>query len=383
MLLQNKEVAIVGGGPGGLTLARLLQLADADVKVYERDYNKDARVQGATLDLHYDSGLKALQKAGLMDAFLANYRPGAGRLRVMDKHAGIRLDDHESASGYAEDRPEIDRAPLRKILLESLKPDTVVWDSHFAHMEQQGSGWLLHFKNGSTAYADVVIAADGANSKIRKYITGIQPIYSGVTIVEGNVYNAGKNAPQLYEMLKGGKIFALGDEKSLILSAKGDGSLSFYTGCNVAEDWVKDSGIDFNSKQQVLDWFKETYADWNEIWQELFASDEVYCLPRPQCHFAPDQAWQSKPNLTMLGDAAHRMPPYAGEGVNMAMQDALELAECLTSNDCEDIGAAIARYEKQMLQRASEVTELTLHATKMLHAQDGLNNLLQMFSNNH
>ena len=54
MLLENKLIAIVGGGPGGLTLARLLQLKGANVKVYERDLNKDARVQGSLLDLHED-----------------------------------------------------------------------------------------------------------------------------------------------------------------------------------------------------------------------------------------------------------------------------------------------------------------------------------------
>ncbi|RZK55176.1 MAG: FAD-dependent monooxygenase, partial [Pedobacter sp.] len=59
MLLQNKSVAIVGGGPGGLTLAKLLQLKGVDVKVYERDLNKDGRIQGSTLDLHAESGLAA------------------------------------------------------------------------------------------------------------------------------------------------------------------------------------------------------------------------------------------------------------------------------------------------------------------------------------
>ena len=63
MLLENKKVAIIGGGPGGLTLARLLQLKGVDVKVYERDKDKSVRQQGATLDLHEDSGLKALAEA--------------------------------------------------------------------------------------------------------------------------------------------------------------------------------------------------------------------------------------------------------------------------------------------------------------------------------
>ena len=69
MLLQNKQVAIVGGGPGGLTLARLLQLQNVNVKVYERDLNKNARVQGSLLDLHNDSGLAAIRKADLFEEF--------------------------------------------------------------------------------------------------------------------------------------------------------------------------------------------------------------------------------------------------------------------------------------------------------------------------
>jgi len=125
-LVTNKKIAIVGGGPGGLTLTRLLQLQGADVKVYERDFNKDVRVQGATLDLHQDSGLKALEKAGLMDAFKQHYRPGADQMRITDEQATIFYDQHteENAAGFDDEhfRPEIDRGPLRKLLLESLQP---------------------------------------------------------------------------------------------------------------------------------------------------------------------------------------------------------------------------------------------------------------------
>ena len=95
-LLKDKQVAIIGGGPGGLTLARILQMNGAEVKVYERDVNKDARVQGATLDLHEESGLKALSEAGLMDAFRANYRPGADKIRLMNKDAEILIDEHNT-----------------------------------------------------------------------------------------------------------------------------------------------------------------------------------------------------------------------------------------------------------------------------------------------
>ncbi len=378
MVIQNKKIAIVGGGPGGLTLARLLQLKGADVKVYERDIDKNVRVQGATLDLHEQSGLEALQRAGLLHAFYANHRPHAGRLRILDKDANIHLDDHGTENAYAENRPEIDRAPLRQILLQSLEANTVVWDSHFISMEQKGTGWGLIFKNGTSAYADIVIAADGANSKIRPYITDIKPIYSGITIVEGNVYDAEKNAPQLWKLTNGGKIFAFGDEQSLILSAKGEGSLSFYTGCKVTEDWVKQSGINFSNRQQVFDWFKTAFAPWDSIWRELFRSDDVWMIARPQYHYPLDQKWKTVSNLTMLGDAAHRMPPYAGEGVNMAMQDAFELAESLTNDNFENVRAAITNYEKKMLERASEVTQITLNSTAMLHSGDSIAKMLAM-----
>ncbi|WP_226998855.1 FAD-dependent oxidoreductase [Flavisolibacter tropicus] len=380
MLIQDKKIAIVGGGPGGLTLARLLQLKGADVKVYERDYTKDVRVQGATLDLHEESGLEALRRAGLIAAFYANHRPNAGRLRILDKQANIHLDDHTLENAYAEDRPEIDRAPLRTILLESLQPDTVIWNSQFASMQLQEDGWQLHFKNGTAAYADIVIAADGANSRLRPYITSIQPIYSGITIVEGNVYDAEKNAPVLWQLVNGGKLFAFGDKQSLILSAKGEGSISFYTGCLVEENWVEQSGIDFNNKQQVFAWFKEAFGSWDPIWQELFDSNDIWFIPRPQYHFPLDQHWTALPNLTMLGDAAHRMPPYAGEGVNMAMQDAFELAECLTTTAFENSQTAIAHFEKQMLKRASAVTQFTLDNTALLHSNDAIAKMLAIMS---
>ncbi|SDQ12485.1 2-polyprenyl-6-methoxyphenol hydroxylase [Chryseobacterium soldanellicola] len=379
MVIENKKIAIVGGGPGGLTLARLLQLKNAQVKVYERDENKDVRVQGATLDLHEGSGLEALSRAGLMEEFKANFRPNAGKLKILDKNLNIFLDEHASEDSYAEDRPEIDRAPLRKILLESLQPETVVWDSQFISMEQQNEGWLLHFKNGKSYYADIVIACDGANSKIRDYLTDIKPIYSGVTMVEGNIYNAETNAPTLWELINGGKIFALDHNQSLLLSTKSDGTLTFYTGCKTDEYWTKDSGIDFTNKQQVFDWFKKDFSFWDKAWQELFESDEISIIPRPQYHYPPDQHWETSSNLTLLGDAAHRMPPYAGEGVNMAMQDAYELAECLTNEQFKDVKSAISNYEKNMLKRASDITKITLYNTEILHAPNAIENLLKMF----
>ena len=290
-LLTNKTVAIIGGGPGGLTLARLLQMNGADVKVYERDTSMYARVQGTTLDLHEESGLEALRCAGLMDAFRENYRPGAGRLRVMDKHGAIRLDEHASETPLEENRPEIDRGPLRKILMDSLLPGTVIWDSQFVTMRQDKGGCEIDFKNGTSAWADIVIGADGANSKVRPYITPIKPFYAGVTAIEGYVHNSETASPRIHQLLKGGKIFAFGDEKSLIVSAKGDGSLAFYPGWKTSEDWVKTSSINFSNNAEVVAWFKQEYAGWDEVWIEMFERAEPWFMPRPQYCMPLDQHW--------------------------------------------------------------------------------------------
>ena len=380
--INHKTIAIVGGGPGGLTLARLLQMNGANVKVYDRDLNKDARVQGATLDLHEESGLHALQQAGLMDAFNANYRPGADALRIADKNANILWDD-DATPREETHRPEIDRGPLRKILLESLQPDTVVWDSNFSSLTPEGNGWKLHFKNGISAIADIVIGADGANSKIRPYITPIKPFFAGMTAIEGAVYNAEVVSPKVYKLLNGGKIFAMCDSKSFIVSSKGDGSMAFYTGCNSTENWSKDSGIDFNNKAQVLAWFKQEFTGWDEVWQEVLENAEPKFIPRPQYCMPLDQTWEALPNLTMLGDAAHLMPPYAGEGVNMAMLDAVELAECLLNDSYTDTKSAIAAYETQMRKRASETAALTLESTAALHSPDAINYLINIISGSH
>lgn len=378
-LIKDKEIAIVGGGPGGLTLARLLQMNGAEVKVYERDANRYSRAQGATLDLHDESGLAALREAGLMDEFIANYRPGADKVRIVDKMGHIVMED-SATDADARNRPEIDRGPLQNILLDSLKPGTVVWNSQFVSMSQQNDTWKLEFKNGTSAFADIVIAADGANSKIRPYITDIKPFWVGYTAIEGAVYNSATACPNVHRLLNGGKIFAMGDDKTLIVSSKGDGSLVFYPGFKSTENWARESGIDFNDKWQVLKWFKTEFAGWDSIWYELFENAGAAFIPRQQYCMPPDQTWTAMPNLTIIGDAAHLMPPYAGEGVNMAMLDALELSRCLISDNFEALQAAIATFENQMRARAAEAAEQSLGSTKLLHSPDAIGFMSQIIS---
>lgn len=387
MLLTNKHIAIVGGGPGGLTLARLLHLNNHTnafkIKVYERDLDKNARVQGAPLDLHDESGLAALHKAQLIDAFKANFLPGADRKKIVNDQAEVFYSDHDSKLeenfGDEHFRPEIARGTLRRILLESLPPEMVIWNSHFVSMEKQNEGWLLHFNNGDSAYADIVIAADGANSKIRPYITDIKPFYSGILMLEGNIYNAHNTAPQISILLNGGKIMAFGNEKDLLLGQKGDDEIGFYASFRAPENWATASGLDFNNNQQVAEWFKKNYHKWAPIWHELFEATAPPFIPRPIYCMPLDQTWTSLPNLTMIGDAAHVMPPFAGEGVNMAMLDALELSENLTSNQFSTLVDAISDFEEKMRNRAASAAKESLENGEVMHSATALESILTFF----
>lgn len=384
MMIENKSIAIVGGGPGGLTLARLLQMQGAAVKVYERDFNKNARLIGSPLDMHEDSGLAAIRKANLLDDFKENFRPGADRMLIVNEQAKIFFSDHETSPLEDFDnkyfRPEIDRGPLRNMLLNSLQPETVVWDSHFISMQKQNDGWLLHFKNGSSAYADIVIAADGANSKIRPYITNIKPFYSGITMLEGNIHDASTATPNVYALTNGGKIMAFGNKKNLLLGQKGNGDLGFYASFKTDENWATTNGLNYNENTQMLEWFKTTYYEWSSVWYELFEHAATPFIPRPIYCMPLNQEWEALPNLTMIGDAAHVMPPFAGEGANMAMLDALELSECLLSNEFSSLQGAISSYEIKMRERAASAAKESLENGERMHSENALNTMLEFFS---
>ncbi|KAA0129619.1 FAD-dependent monooxygenase [Chryseobacterium sp. SN22] len=384
MILKNKKVAIIGGGPGGLTLARLLQMGDTDVTVYERDFDRTARVQGSPLDLHENSGLAAICKAGLLEIFKKNYMPGADRTTITDPQAEVVFSDHDTHKnedfGAEYFRPEIDRGTLRSILLDSLRPGTVVWDSHFLSMEPQGEGWLMHFKDRPGIYADLVIGADGARSKIRPYITGITAFYSGITMLEGDIPDAEKQVPEITGLLRGGKLMAFGNGKNILMGQKTDGEIGFYASFKTGENRITESGLNFSDNKKALEWFKNEYTEWSDIWHPLFENTSLPFIPRPIYCMPLDQDWEALPNATIIGDAAHVMPPFAGEGVNMAMRDALELSEKLTGNSHLCMQEAIASYEKTMLKRASAAAKESLENGETMHSENALEAMTRFFS---
>lgn len=239
---------------------------------------------------------------------------------------------------------------------------------------------MLHFKDRPPVYADLVIGADGANSKIRPYLTDIRPFYTGITMLEGNIPDAAQSAPQISGLLNGGKIMAFGDNRNILIGQKGGGEIGFYASFRAPEDWKTATAMTHPDHAHVLEWFRTAYPGWSSIWEELFTSAALPFIPRPVYCMPPDQHWEAQPNLTMLGDAAHVMPPFAGEGVNMAMLDALELSRVLLSEDYTDLHQAISLYEEAMRKRASVIAAQSLENGEKMHDRNALQTMVHMFT---
>ncbi|MBO1326573.1 FAD-dependent monooxygenase [Acetobacter sp. TBRC 12305] len=338
--MARNRIAIIGGGPGGLMLARLLQLRGLAPVVFERDTHGTQRPQGGSLDLHGQTGQHALRVAGLEAAFTAASRPEDQGDRLYDS-AGTLLFDRDAPS---DDRPEIDRTVLRQILLDSLLPGTLRWGSRIAKIMPSdkgfsviGAGWQEEF--------DVVVGADGAWSCVRPLLSDAVPVYEGVTLVELGFDVARHPA---IDLLTGrGKMFAVGDNRVLVTQRNGFGHIRGYAGLRLPEETARQwRGL---SPRQVRMALQEAFAGWAPSLMAVIQSGDfigvrpLYALPVGHC-------WQSRPGLTLLGDAAHLMSPFSGEGVNLALADALDLASALTATGD---WSAVTRYEAAMSARAA------------------------------
>lgn len=364
-------IAIVGAGMGGLALARVLHVNDIDAVVYERDASREARGQGGMLDIH--SGQRALREAGLIDQFHAIARGEGQDMRLLEPDGTLLLQE-DTPDDAPLARPEVDRADLRDLLLDSLPEDTVRW----GHAFESADNGLLHFADGSTATYDLLVGADGAQSRVRALLTDARPVHIGQNVVEIGIPDIDRTHPGLAAMVGRGNYWVLGNGLSLGAQRNGDGrvriGLSFY---NTAEDWFATSGIPFDDPAAARARLIDLLPGWDSRFTALIAACDDTIVPRSITTLPVGLTWPSTPDVTLLGDAAHLMPPV-GEGANMALLDGALLALALAAHP-DDLPAAVNDYEREMFERTSAAARMSAAMQELLMSPDAAQKMLAFF----
>lgn len=363
-------IGIIGGGVGGLTLARVLHVNGIPSVVYEREASRSARGQGGSLDLHPPTGQRALRLAGLEAEFLAMARPEGQDMRLLD-HTGTMLIKEDMPDDVPLLRPEVDRAALRDALLDSLPAGTVGWGREFREATPlPGGGWRVRFADGGSADHDLVVGADGARSRVRRLVTGVRPRHTGVNHVESAIQDL---PAELASWLGRGSFWAMGQGRILSTQRGGDGGYRLAGTFRTPEGWLSTIPLDDPVRARAA--LKAEYAGWApeltgllDLCTGEFTGRGIYVLP-------VGLTWAPVPGVTLLGDAAHLMPPV-GEGANLAMLDGAELALALAAGDQAD---AVERYETAMFARAAETGAECARVHEMMVADDGLERMLAFF----
>ncbi|WP_437796763.1 FAD-dependent oxidoreductase [Sorangium sp. So ce693] len=342
------SISIIGAGPGGLTLARVLHVHGIRATVYEADASAEARPQGGMLDIHDYNGQLALKAAGLFDELRRIVHEGGEAMRMVDPQGTVLLDQPDDGAGV---RPEVLRGDLRRILLDSLPPDTVQWGKKLTGARPLGDGrHELTFADGSTVTTGLVVGADGAWSKIRPLLSDVKPEYVGTAYVETYLLDADARHPASARLVGGGALYALTPGKGIITHRETNGVLHTYVALTKPKAWFE--SIDFTDPKAARARVAAEFEGWAPALTALITDGETDPVLRVIHKLPAGHRWDRVPGVTLLGDAAHLSPPD-GEGANLAMYDGAELGKAIAAHP-DDLEAALVGYEAEMFVRGAK-----------------------------
>lgn len=358
---HSGEVAIVGAGIAGLTLAAELARVGSAFRVFEQAPRLGEVGAGVQLA---PNAVRLLERLGLSDALRdVAVRPEAIELRRWDDGRviartalGAECEERYSAPYYT-----VHRADLHRALVAAVGAGVVELDRRCEAVQESADGVRIDFAGGASAVAGLVVGADGIHSAVRKRLSADRPRYSGQGIYR-TVIPAG-SVPALRAEPK--VVLWLGPRQHLVCYPISGGEQISVAATTPVVQWQPESWTAPASPDDL----RSAYAGWHpDVRAVVEAAEEVTLWALHDRD--PIPSW-STGRIALLGDAAHPMLPFFAQGANQAVEDACVLAACLSAAGDGDVSSALARYARIRRDRADRVQQISRRNSSTLHLGDG------------
>jgi len=387
--MTELNIAIIGAGLGGLTLAHALRRAGADVRVFERDASPWDRPQGYRLHIDTD-GIEALAAAltdDLNRLFRATSMEPLDYTTIVDAELNILgrrgSDDHsgtqERGLRGATAHLNVNRATLREILLTDLS-DICHFGAKFLRYESGPDGVTAHFADGNTVRADVLVGADGVHSRVRRQRapearlmdTGVRAIYGRIPLPAAARLLPDHALEDVFTVASGpGKVFlGLGPVVFPARPEIAGREFAPTAGLRPQEDYVvcivggprkmtgkSDDALRAMGSAGLQSLAAHMLRDWPEAARAIPPAGDPASFFHVEMRSSVPFDLAPHANVTLLGDAVHAMTPTLGRGANVAMQDALMLSRVLRAvgGGELELAEALAAYEREMTEQGFAV----------------------------
>jgi salicylate hydroxylase len=356
------EIAIIGGGIGGLAAAAFLRRAGLAATVYEQASRLSEVGAGLIVAPNAARLLRAL---GVLDVFEERAVPleTGWEFRRWQDGSVLSAEDlaTKCADWYGERTYTAHRADLLDVLRRAVPAQDVRLGQRCVEVGLSGPRHRLRFSGGETAEADVVIGADGIHSLVRAALTEpVPPTYSGLCAFRALV--PAQDAPAFAR--RPAQTLWVGPGHHLVHYPISAGKYVNLVAFAPAGDYTTESWTATATVAELL----AEFAGWDERLTRLIRAAGTpgrWALldraPRP---------WWTRGTVTLLGDAAHPMFPFFAQGAAQAIEDGATLARCLAANPA-DPAAALRRYEELRIPRTTRLQEVSRARAHVNHLPDG------------